>query len=72
MSNAWIVAGGNSEGFKFSPVVGEYAAQRVTGIQGDAAIAKAFRIPDKEYEPPPQPADSTRRPPPPPPPDDWE
>src|SRR5207253_4597787 len=23
MSNAWIVAGGNAEGFKFSPVVGQ-------------------------------------------------
>jgi glycine/D-amino acid oxidase-like deaminating enzyme len=63
MSNAWIVAGGNAEGFKFSPVVGEYAAQRVTGIEGDAKIAKGFRIPEKEYEPvpPAQPADSTRR-----------
>jgi glycine/D-amino acid oxidase-like deaminating enzyme len=63
MSNAWIVAGGNAEGFKFSPVIGEYAAQRVMGIEGDAAIAKGFRIPEKEYEPvpPPTPADSTRR-----------
>jgi glycine/D-amino acid oxidase-like deaminating enzyme len=63
MSNAWIVAGGNSEGFKFSPVIGEYAAQRILGVEGDAAVAKAFRIPEKEYEPPPTPADSTRRPP---------
>ena len=63
MSNAWIVAGGNAEGFKFSPVVGEYAAQRVMGIQGDADVAKGFRIPDKEFDPPPAPTagDSTRR-----------
>ena len=63
MSNTWIVAGGNAEGFKFSPVIGEYAAQRVMGIQGDTAVAQAFRIPDKEYEaaPPAQPSDSTRR-----------
>ena len=63
MSNAWIVAGGNAEGFKFSPVIGEYVAQRVMGIEGDAAIAKGFRIPEKEYDPvpPPNPADSTRR-----------
>ncbi len=63
MSNAWIVAGGNSEGFKMCPVVGEYAALRITGVPGDPALAKAFRIPEKEYEPPapPQPADSTRR-----------
>ena len=76
MSNAWIVAGGNAEGFKFSPVVGEYAAQRVMGHEGDPAIAKGFRIPEKDYEPPPaattpvQPGaatDSTRRNPPRPP-----
>ena len=66
MSNAWIVAGGNAEGFKMCPVIGEYAAQRVMGHEGDPAIAKAFRIPEKEYEPPPQPAtpaDSAKRPP---------
>jgi sarcosine oxidase len=73
MSNAWIVAGGNSEGFKFCPVIGEYAAQRITGVDGDPKIAKAFRIPEKEYEPPAPatPADSTRRPVRPPP-EDWE
>jgi glycine/D-amino acid oxidase-like deaminating enzyme len=61
MSNAWIVAGGNAEGFKFCPVIGDYAAQRVMGIEGDAAVAKGFRIPEKDYEPPAQPSDSTRR-----------
>jgi glycine/D-amino acid oxidase-like deaminating enzyme len=73
-SNAWIVAGGNAEGFKFSPVVGEYAAQRIVGIEGDAKVAKGFRIPEKEYEPVPpvQPADSTRRASPRPPDDDLE
>lgn len=69
MSNAWIVAGGNAEGFKFSPVVGEYAAQRIMGVEGDAAVAKGFRIPEKEYDPPAPPvADSTKKPPPKPPP----
>ena len=67
MSNTWIVAGGNSEGFKFSPVIGEYAAQRILGVEGDAAVAKAFRIPEKEYDPPAPPADSTKKPPPKPP-----
>ena len=65
MSNAWIVAGGNAEGFKFSPVVGEYAAKRVMGILGDPDVAKGFRIPEKDYDPPAPPggaaADSTRR-----------
>jgi sarcosine oxidase len=69
MSNAWIVAGGNAEGFKFSPVIGDYAAQRVMGIEGDAEIAKTFRIPEKEYEPPAPPAgaDATKKTPPKPP-----
>ena len=61
MSNAWIVAGGNAEGFKFSPVIGEYAAQRVMGIEGDPAIAKGFRIPEKEYDPVPPPTPPTAR-----------
>jgi glycine/D-amino acid oxidase-like deaminating enzyme len=63
MSNAWIVGGGNAEGFKFCPVIGEYAAQRVMGTVGDAAIAKSFRIPEKDYEPPLTPAqqDSIRK-----------
>jgi len=63
LSNAWIAAGGNAEGFKFGPTVGEYIAQRVMGIEGDPGIAKGFKIPDKEYEPPPTPgtpADSAR------------
>jgi glycine/D-amino acid oxidase-like deaminating enzyme len=64
MSNVWIAAGGNAEGFKFSPKIGDYVAQRVMGIEGDPAIAKGFKIPEKDYEPPAPPgtpADSTRR-----------
>ena len=60
MSNAWIVSGGNAEGFKFSPKIGEYAAQRIMGIEGDPAIAKAFRIPEKDYDPPAQPTQAAQ------------
>jgi sarcosine oxidase len=72
MSNVLIAAGGNAEGFKFSPTVGEYIAQRVMGIEGDPEIAKSFRIPEKDYEPPApaQAADSTHRAPARPPDDD--
>jgi sarcosine oxidase len=71
LSNAWIVAGGNAEGFKMCPVIGEYAANRITGIDGDPVLVKAFKIPIKEFEPPPPPpspkpatpADSAKRPP---------
>jgi glycine/D-amino acid oxidase-like deaminating enzyme len=68
MSNVWIAAGGNAEGFKQCPVIGEYVSQRVVGIEGDPNIAKSFRIPEKDYDPPAPPPgaakDSTKKPPP--------
>ncbi len=51
--NAWIAGLGQAEGFKFSIVLGEYIAKRVTGDAGDPAIAAAFRYPEKEYDPTP-------------------
>ena len=51
--NAWVVGVGQAEGFKFAPVVGEYAAWRVLGDGGDPALAAAFRMPTEEYEPTP-------------------
>jgi hypothetical protein len=44
-------------------VIGASSTQRVMGIEGDPAVAKAFRIPEKDYEPPPTPAqqDSIRK-----------
>ena len=50
-TNAWVAGLGQSEGFKFAPVVGEYVAQRVMGIDGDPALAKAFAMPTQEYAP---------------------
>lgn len=67
MSNVWIAAGGNAEGFKMAPVIGEYVSQRVLGVEGDPNVAKSFRIPEKDYDPPAPPAppaDSTKKPPP--------
>jgi len=63
MSNVLIAGGGNAEGFKFGPVMGEYIAQRALGDVGDAAVAKAFKIPEHDFEPtpPPAPADTTGR-----------
>jgi len=58
-SNVLIGAGGNAEGAKFAPKMGDYIAQRAMGILGDKAIADTFKIPEKDYDPPPQtPADS--------------
>jgi glycine/D-amino acid oxidase-like deaminating enzyme len=44
-TNAWIAGVGQSEGFKFGPVAGDYVAQRVVGIKGDPTIADAFKLP---------------------------
>lgn len=49
--NAWIAGVGQAEGFKFGPVVGEYVAQRVLGVDGDPKLAALFKLPTKEYEP---------------------
>jgi sarcosine oxidase len=57
LKNIWISGGGNAEGFKFGPVVGEYTARRVLGKDKDEEFAKQFNIPANEYEPtaPPRP-----------------
>lgn len=59
-SNVLIGAGGNAEGAKFAPKMGDYIAQRAMGIVGDKLYVDAFKIPEKDYDPPPQPgADSS-------------
>jgi len=54
-TNAWVAGVGQSEGFKFGPVAGEYVAQRVLGNVGDPKLVKAFALPTTEYETPPTP-----------------
>jgi sarcosine oxidase len=49
-TNAWIAGMGQAEGFKFSIVMGDYVASRVTGDRGDAALAEAFKFPTQAYE----------------------
>jgi glycine/D-amino acid oxidase-like deaminating enzyme len=61
MSNVWIAAGGNAEGFKFGPKIGDYVAQRVLGAWADTSVDQYFKIPTKEFEPPKPAADSTKR-----------
>ena len=62
MTNVWIAAGGNAEGFKFGPKIGDYVAQRVLGTWTDVNVDQQFRIPEKEFEPPKPPADSAKKP----------
>jgi glycine/D-amino acid oxidase-like deaminating enzyme len=51
LPNVWLAGGGNAEGFKMGPVIGEYIASRVLGTDADQALAERFRIPKSEFAP---------------------
>jgi sarcosine oxidase len=42
--NVWFAGGGSAEGFKFGPVLGEYIAKRVMGLETDTKLAEAFSL----------------------------
>ena len=44
-SNVWVAGGGTAEGFKFGPMLGEYIAKRVLGLENDPSLANAFSLP---------------------------
>jgi sarcosine oxidase len=46
--NLWFAGGGNAEGFKFGPTVGELIAARVLGDARFAELDDEFRMPDRE------------------------
>jgi sarcosine oxidase len=50
--NAWVAGAGQAEGFKCSPLIGEYATRRVLGQSTDAALDEAFKFPTEDYEAP--------------------
>lgn len=50
LDNVWIAGGGNAEGYKFGPVIGEYVARRVLGLETDPALAEAFRLAPGTFE----------------------
>jgi glycine/D-amino acid oxidase-like deaminating enzyme len=50
--NVWIAGGGNAEGFKFGPVVGELVADRVLNGDGYPELADQFRLRDEDIAPP--------------------
>jgi glycine/D-amino acid oxidase-like deaminating enzyme len=58
-TNVWIAGGGNAEGFKMGPKVGDYMSKRVMGFEDPQD--KLFKIPEKGFEPRPAPADSTKK-----------
>ncbi|MBM4195176.1 MAG: FAD-dependent oxidoreductase, partial [Gemmatimonadetes bacterium] len=49
MDNVWLVGSGMAEGFKFGPVIGEYAANRILCQDKEPQLADAFRIPLQEF-----------------------
>jgi glycine/D-amino acid oxidase-like deaminating enzyme len=50
--NVWITGGGSAEAFKQGPVLGEYLARRVLGLETDPAYDEAFRMPEEPEEDP--------------------
>lgn len=50
LENVWIAGAGSAEAFKQGPVLGEYIAKRVLGVEDDPALAEEFRIPDETFE----------------------
>jgi glycine/D-amino acid oxidase-like deaminating enzyme len=50
LDNAWLAGGGSAEAFKQGPVLGEYIAGRVLGVEGDPELADSFRLKEEEFE----------------------
>ena len=50
MENVWIVGAGSAEGFKFGPVIGEYAAGCIAGRNQEPELAAQYRIPTETYD----------------------
>ena len=48
--NVWLAGSGSAESFKQGPVLGEYIAKRVLGIEDDPELAAQFRLPEEEFE----------------------
>jgi len=44
--NVWIAGGGSAESFKQGPVLGEYIAKRVMGMEDPPDLAEAFQLPE--------------------------
>ena len=48
--NVWLAGSGCAEAFKQGPVLGEYIAKRVLGVEDDPELAKQFRLPEEQFE----------------------
>lgn len=50
MDNVWLFGGGNAEGFKFSPLLGEYVAGRIVGDDAHPELASFVRISEETFD----------------------
>ncbi len=48
-ANVWLAGGGAAESFKSGPVLGEYIAKRVLGVEDDPELAEQFRLKEEEF-----------------------
>ena len=48
--NVWLAGGGSAESFKFGPVLGEYIARRVMGVEDDPELAEQFRLKEEQFD----------------------
>jgi sarcosine oxidase len=53
LDNVWIAGGGNAEGFKMGPVIGEYIAQRVLQKRTDPTIDEQLKLAPGTFDPRP-------------------
>jgi len=49
LDNVWLAGSGSAEAFKQGPVLGEYIAKRVLGVEDDPELAEQFKY-DVEFE----------------------
>jgi sarcosine oxidase len=49
--NVWLVGGGSGHGYKHGPVLGEYVAQRVMGLDKSPELEAVFRLKEQTFQP---------------------
>ncbi len=49
LENVWLFGGGNAEGFKFGPVLGEYMARRALGEDPHPELTPRFRLSEETF-----------------------
>lgn len=47
--NVWLAGGGSAEAFKFGPVLGDYIAKRILGVEDDPELAEHFHLREEEF-----------------------